>query len=237
MKTIITPDHKVVVLNDGGTWSYAPSSGSVIERWRSLKLRQDLIELFRGVFDRLGVRIVDTGEAFTCVHRGDRIEFVGGVDEKAVDTTVKIYGYQADRLARQIENGVVEEIEWFRVARELFVSGVAAARSVVENPLSSNVVLRRAIGAKNVVHVFLISPDLEQEPNATFTLIHVNRQSLLVPGLHGTPERVFHLVVADALEVQRILRAGLKAAKPTERLKIAKKYVAWRKKVEARARG
>jgi hypothetical protein len=134
--TLITPDRKVVALGDDGRWSYV-SPGPVLERWRSLRLPPDLVARFQGVFDTLGVRIVDTGEALTCSHRGDRIEFTPGIAEGAVSLTVSIYAYQADRLASQIERGMIDDVEWFRVARELFANAAANSR-VVQNPLSSN---------------------------------------------------------------------------------------------------
>ena len=233
MRTVITPDRKAVVLAGDGTWTYASSPGSVLERWKSLTVPPQVVELFRGAFERLGFRIVDTGEAFTCLHRGDRVEFAAGLDPAAVDLTVEIYAYQADRLGAQLAGGDVDELERFRIVREM-LAGASAKFGAVDNPLSSRPSLRRLIRAKNLIHVYLTSPDPAQEPDSTFTIIHVNRRSLLVPGLHGTPERVFRLRVADALELQRVLAQGLKGGGVTKWLKIAKWYVAWRKKVQVR---
>jgi len=80
--------------------------------------------------------------------------------------------------------------------------------------------------------VYLISPDPEQEENATFTLIYVNKGWLVIQGLQGEPERIFRVSVADALELQRHLFAGMKAGSWLEWLKIGRWYVGWRKKVE-----
>jgi hypothetical protein len=103
---------------------------------------------------------------------------------------------------------------------------------VVDNPLSSRPSLRRLIRAKNLIHVYLTSPDPAQEPDSTFSIIHVNRRSLLVPGLHGTPERIFRLTVADAFELQRMLLQGLKGGRATKWLQVATWYVGWRKRVQ-----
>jgi hypothetical protein len=207
VRTIITPDRKAVVLADDGTWKYA-ASGSVLDRWQSLTVPPQVVELLRDAFERLGIRIVDTGEAFTCHHRGDR-------------------------LAAQLAGGDVDDLERFRIVREM-IAGAAAKMGVVDNPLSSKPSLRRIISAKNLIHVYLTSPVPAEEPDSTFTIIHVNRRSLLVPGLHGTPERVFRLGVADALELQRVLVQGLKGGGATKWLKVAKWYVGWRKRVQVR---
>ena len=230
MTIVVTPDRKAIVLNDDGTWTDAPSSPSALERWKSLTLSSNLIERFRGVFDRLGVRIIDKGEEFTCIHRGDRIEFEAGIDETSGDATVVIYGYQAERLAQQIESGPLQPIEEFRIARELLASAGAAGQDV-DNPLSSNPILRLFIRAKDLIHVSLVSPDQNEEPDATYSLVHVSGRSLLIPGLHGRPERVFRLNVEDVLDLHRNLSSAASRGWANW-FKIGNWYLSWRKKVE-----
>ena len=94
VKRIIASDQKVIIRNDDGTWQYATSSGSTLEQWKSLELSTDVIGLFKGLFEKLGVRIIDTGEALTCIQRGDQIEFALGVDEDSVDVSIQVYSYQ-----------------------------------------------------------------------------------------------------------------------------------------------
>ena len=232
MRIITTPDKKAVVLRDDGTWTYATSRGSVLTRWKSLTVPAAFVKMLDGVFERVGVKIIDTDESITCEHRGDRIDITPGIVPGAVDYIVEIYGFQAERLAQQIATGEIDELERFRIAREVFVAG---GTSVGRNPLSSNPSLRRVIRAKNLVHIYLVSPDPTEEPDALFSLIHVNKTSLLVPGHHGTPERVFRLGVSDVLELQQVLGRALKRNRAREWLKIAKWYLDWRKRVEVPA--
>ena len=232
VKRIITSEQKVVNLNEDGTWQYATSSGSTLEKWKSLELPENVTGLFQGLFEKLGVRIIDTGEALTCIQRGDQLEFAMAIDEDSVDFTVQVYGFQVDRLAEHIETGEIDELERFRIAREFFGRSSRGKANVLSNPLISNSILRRLIGGKNLIHMYLISPDPEQEENATFTLIYVNEGWLVIPGLHGEPERVFRVSVADVLELQRRLFAGMKAGSWREWIKIGRWYVGWRKKVE-----
>ncbi len=95
-----TQEGRVVSLRDDGTWEYSDSSSSALEKWSSLELSPEILQLFEGLFDTIGVRILDTGETLTCTHRGDQIDFAAGLDEDKVDFTVEIYSFQVDRLAQ-----------------------------------------------------------------------------------------------------------------------------------------
>jgi hypothetical protein len=232
METIVTLRQRAIALDDGGTWRELSAAAPIVDRWRNLRVPADVVEALRGAFQRLGVRIVDGSETLTCLHRGDRIEFLPGIDAATVDMTVRIYAYQAERLAAQIDRGGLTPLDWFRVARELLVSGADAATRVVQSPLSSHPLLRRLIAAKNLVHVFLASPTPQDEPDATFSLIHVNGRSLLVPGLHGIPDRVFRLTPADALDLQRHISAAARGGGWWTWVTLARWYRAWRRRVE-----
>jgi hypothetical protein len=192
--------------------------------------------LFKSLFHRLGVRIVDTGETLTCTHQGDRITFTPGLDEASVDFTLEIYAFQAQRVAEQAASGSVSELEQFRVARELFASKSTGRLDVRRNPLIRNPLLRRVIHGKSPVHVYLASPDPAVERDARYTLIHIHGLWVVIPGLWGEPRRVFRLSLTDAMDLQRRLLAGMKANSWLEWLRIARWYVGWRRKVEAPSR-
>jgi hypothetical protein len=228
----MTEDHRVVLLRDDGTWKYATAAGSTLERLKTLSVPPAVVETVRGMFSQLGVRVIDTGEAFTCVHRGDSVEFVSGVNERTVDFTVQVHQFQLVRLAEYIRKGTIDEVEQFRIACALFASA-AGSRHIMNNPLMSNGVLRRIIRGKNLMHVTLVSPDPAQEPDASYTIIFINGEQLVLPGLHGTPLRILRVPFADAIALQKNLFAGMKAGTaPSKWIKIAKWYVDWRKRVE-----
>jgi hypothetical protein len=232
MTTAITPDRKVVLLRDDGTWKYATGSGSTLDRLKTLSVPPAVAETVKGMFSQLGVQVIDTGEAFTCVHRGNSVEFVPGVNERTVDFTVQVYQFQLERLAEYIRKGTIDEVEQFRIACALFATA-AGSRHIMRNPLMSNSLLRRMIRGKNLMHVTLVSPDKAQEPDVTYTIIFINGEQVVVPGLHGTPLRILRVPFADAVALQKNLFAGMKAGTaPSKWIKIAKWYVDWRKRVE-----
>jgi hypothetical protein len=121
----------------------------------------------------------------------------------------------------------------FYITRALFATG-AGQRHLLGNPLVSNPVLRKLIRGKNLLHITLISPKPEAERDARFTMAFVADQWLVVHGLHGRPQRVLKVPVADAIELQRLLYTGMVAGAGDigTWMKIARDYVDWRTRVE-----
>jgi hypothetical protein len=235
MTTVITRDGKAVVLHDDGTWKYAAVGGSTVERLKALTVPPAIADTVKGLFTQLGVRVIDTGEAFTCVHRGERVDFVSGLDERTVDFSVQVYQFQLERLAGYIQQGTLADVEQFRIACALFATGTGS-RHIMGNPLMSNGVLRRMIRGKNLMHVTMVSPDPAEERDAAFTILFINGEHVVVPGLHGTPLRVLRVPFADAVDLQKHLFAGMKAGlAPSKWLAIARWYMDWRKRVEVPA--
>ena len=90
---LITRDNRVVNLKDDGTWEYVTSPQSSLDTWQDIEQTPAALELFKGLFDRAGVRVLDTDEAFTCVQTSRGIEFIDGLDEDSVDYTVQTVSY------------------------------------------------------------------------------------------------------------------------------------------------
>ena len=236
MKIIVTPDGEPIGLNDDFTWKSARRTGSMLERWKGLQPSPEVVQMFAGLFDHVTVTIIDTGESIACTHLGDRIEFASAGEDDPGDFALEIYGYQAERLADQISRGTIDALEQFRIARSLIGARQMGPKSLKKNPLISNARLQKVISGKNLIHVYLVSPDTGAEKDARFTWIHVAGEWLVVPGHHGQPQRTFRLSVDDALELQRQLSKAMNAGGITDWLKMAHWYVTWRKRVELPAK-
>ena len=207
-------------------------AGSALARLSLLPIPPAMAATVEGMFSRLGVRVVETGETLTCIHNGTRIEFVAGIDEGAVDFTVRVHLFQIDRLVEHVRRGALSEVEQFRIACAIF-AGAAGSRHVTSNPLMANPVLRKMIRGKNLMHVTLVSPNQTEEPDVAYTIIFINGEQLIVPGHYGKPLRMLRVPFKDAVELQKNLFAGMKAGKdPSKWIRIAKWYLEWRKRVE-----
>lgn len=232
MQIVITPDDKVVILQEDGSWHYYKSEDerTSIEKWQTLMTPPDIIEFFKGIFDKVGVHIIDTGEEFTCIHKGNQIEFENKLERGKVDYIVEIYSYQVDRLANYVSTGELDDIEKFRIARAFMNSKVAGAKSPLKNPLMRNFMFRWYIKGNNLVHMTIISPNPQIEKDAYLTFVYTD-EWVGISGLHGSPKRIFNLTVDDALELQRHLHEGMKTDSWFHWFKTARWYKEWRKKV------
>lgn len=234
MRYLLAGDGTAFALNEDGTWKPARSSGSALEMMRARPVPPAAVAAVRGLFGSLGMKVVETGETLTCTHRGDMVEFAPGIDEESVDIVVPMHLYQIERLAGFFRDGTVSDLEMFWITRALFATG-AGQRHLLGNPLVSNPILRVMIRGKRLLHITLVSPEPGEETDAHFTMVFGAGQWLVVPGHHGTPERVLRVPVSEAIEVQRLLYSGMKAGDLRTWMRIARTYVEWRRRVEVPA--
>ena len=102
-----------------------------METLRTVVSDAQVVEFVAGAFERLGVNVRDTGEAFTCIHKGKRIDFEERIVHGRVDYTVEVESAGLARLGQQVEAGAFDETEKFRVVRTLFAMRAARASWLV----------------------------------------------------------------------------------------------------------
>lgn len=206
---------------------------SSMEAWQSAMQPPAAVAFFRGLFERAGVRVLETGEAFTCIHRGDRIDFDDGLDDEAVDFTVEISSEQAELLLTAIGDGTLDAGEQYRIMSHL---AAPAARGAFRRPAIRNRFLREALfkigRAEMLMHVRLVPPPGEPETPG-YTVMYVDGQTLVVPGFFGKVPHEYRLTVAHALEFQRRLLAARRANRLRNWLSFARWYGKLRREVVA----
>ena len=195
---------------------------SVIDLWRDTTGRDDVAELTRGLFTKLGVRVTDTGEELTVARNEAGLTLAPALDENAVDYVVDITSDQARRLSREAgERGPLDPIEQYRVVSALFTAATAAT---LRKPRLSSPLLRFVTGAESLIHVCLTSPDPAAEPDTCHSLVYAARQWLVIGGLHGRPQRSFRMDVGETLEYHRRVVAVMREETPGKWLDFAKWY-------------
>jgi len=235
MKIAMTSAHQPIGLNDDGSWQYLKPTGSSLQKLKHMDQPDNVVEFFRDLFERLGVEIVDSDEKFTCIHRGDRVDFEAGINQENVDFCISLYSYQIDRFIADVNAGYSEPISRFRLVREFFRIPNRSGKSLINNPILTNPAFRKLIHSKNLLHVYLLSPDKNEEADTTYTLFFVNGSWNLAHGLVGEPERIFHLSAEDTLELNRHIFKATRDMKVSALPELAKWYIGWRERVEVKA--
>jgi hypothetical protein len=205
--------------------------GTALEKWRAVTQDPRVIGFFKGTFERAGVRIADSGEAFTVVHRGDRVDFEPTLNESTTDFTVEIQQHQADRFADAASTGVLDPTAQYRALRALFTP---ATQATLKNPMLANGFMRRLARIESLIHVRLKSPVPDSEPDTAHTLVHARDQWLVIPGLHGRPGRTFELSIEDAIVYQRHVLKALRQNTWIGWLRFGSWYLRWRPTVSHR---
>ena len=231
---LITRDNRVVNLKDDGTWEYVTSPQSSLDTWQDIEQTPVALGFFKDLFNRAGVRVLDTDEAFTCVQTSRGIEFIDGLDEDIVDYTVQIYAYQVERLADYLQTGGIDEIEQYRIVRSLYAPIASAAlKNTAVLRFMNNSLISLLINRKRVVHIELLSSDPGQESHAYFTLLGVSKQWLMLEGHHGTPYRVFRMSHLDVLDMCKRVTTTMRTGGWIGWARLAMWYVGWRNKVQS----
>ena len=200
-----------------------------IEVWRGITQTPEIVQYFGGLFDRISFTVAETGEAFTATHHGDSLTFGDGADP-AADFTVPLRLENIQRLAAQARAGRIDAGESWRIAAVLFTP---LTQATLRNPVMASNWVRRLAGVEDLIHVYLIDPNGEQQ--ATHTLAYAARQWVVLPGLHGVARRTYRLTPDQSLDYQRHVFAAMKRNSLLAWWQFAGWYRRWRQAVSATA--
>ncbi len=182
-----------------------PEPSPSMKAWSHLLEMPDLAKFFDSMFEHLGVRIDETEEAFTVHHHGDKLSISEGLEPEQVDYVVDLTSQNIENMVRHGEDGKIDRAEAFAIVSILFTP---LTRVTLKNRYMSSPLLRRLGRIENLIHVLLLDPD-GGDANC-HTLIHVNGEWIVAPGLHGTPRRIFRIDIDQAVDYQKRVFQAMK---------------------------
>ncbi len=184
------------------------------------------MEFFDGIFDHLGIRVQETGDVFTIHHQGDKFTLTEGVEAGKVDFVVDLKTQNITNMIRHAEDGKIDRKEAFAIVSVMFSP---LTRASLDNPLVRSPLLRRMLRIENLIHVHLLDP--EGGSSNSHTLIHVNKQWIVAPGLWGEPLRTFRIDIDQAVEYQKHVHQAMKQNSLGGWLRFGSWYRNWRQRV------
>ncbi|MDX1653232.1 MAG: hypothetical protein R3277_12110 [Brumimicrobium sp.] len=209
-----------------GVSSATLKAQKTMEEWESLLDKKELADYFSGMFNKLGIVVNETSERFTVIHQGDHFELREGINEEEVDYVVNLgLNNIADMRAHGADD-IIDESESFKIMATLFTPLTQASLQI---PTLSRPFLRKISGVENHIHVHLISPN--KTDTVSHTLIYLNKDWIVIPGVHGDAKRIFHLSASEAIDYQRKVFDAMQKDSMKGWRKFRKWYLNWRKGV------
>lgn len=194
----------------------------MMQAWQNLLNKKELAGYFAGSFERLGIYVDSANEAFTVVHAIDHFTLEEGIDSSKVDYIVNLQPQNVRNMSKHGSDNRIDSLESYRIMSVLFTP---LTQSGLNHPKMTKKNLLRAVNVEEHLHVFLMSPD--KEAYTAHTIVFVNRQWLLIPGIHGNAARTFVMMPKDAVEYQQHLFAAQKSNSNKSWREFAKWYKAW----------
>jgi hypothetical protein len=96
-------------------------------------------------------------------------------------------------------------------------------------PILNNKTLLKIVKVDKHWQEALLDPQGNEDEQVT--IIHVNKQWLVIPGYHGTPQRRLLLTPDQLMDFQRRVLAADASGKVADWVKLARWYVKWREQI------
>lgn len=211
---------------------------TILKKFQEAQQNPAIVDFFSLLFEKAGIRVVDTGEEFSCYHRGTHINFESPLDETSVDYVLDLNIVQVEQILQLVDSREVDEVRQYKILHTLFAFAIDASVNPFHclkaasnsSTLLSNSLLRRLFRMENVIHVYLLSP-IKGDCDVGHTLVFVNKEWSISSGIHGNSGRIFRLTVGDALDFHKSVFDAIKMDSRIGWIKFARWYLTWRRKV------
>jgi hypothetical protein len=171
--------------------------GSAMSVWQNILQTPELVAYFQGIFNHVGIQVIETGEQFTVTHTGTQIIFAPGITP-AVDFVIPITLVNVQNLVSYTRDGQIDPVEAWRIVQVLFTP---MTQATLQTPVLADPLIHKLAGVEATMHVYLLNPGGGEA--ATHTIAFEKGEWHVTPGLHGTPRRIYRLTPEQALEYQR----------------------------------
>ena len=197
-----------------------------LQQLQELAQQPSAVEWFKGLFRRVHMEIRDTGEHFTILHHGDRLEVQEGLQGDNPNFVVPLESQNIRNLTGFFADRDIDAYEQYRIVKFMIRPCLEAN---LKMPILQNGTFRRIVKLDTHWQQALLDPQGNEDEQ--LTVVSVNNQWLIIPGYHGKPQRRLLMKPEQALEFQRrVLDADEKNNLPVW-LEAGRWYRKWRDEV------
>jgi len=200
------------------------------QQLKDLAQKKSAMDWFKGLFTQVHLEITDTGEKFTILHHGDRVEIVSGFHAKKPNFVIPLESENIRRLTMAFADDNISAQEQYRIVKFMLKPCLKAA---LEMPILNNQTLQKIVKVDTHWQEALLDPQGNEDEQVT--VVYVNKQWLVLPGYHGKAQRRLVLTPDQLLDFQRRVLEADASGDVTQWVKLAKWYVKYRKDVTVAA--
>ena len=199
-----------------------------VDLWRAVAQTDELVDLFAGMFDVIGITIEETGEELTVSVGEGRVHIDPGLPDE-YDFLVPLKMENVNNMISHAADGRLDAFETWRIVSVLFTP---LTRETLKNSVMSRGLLRRLARIEDLIHVRLLGP--ADEDVANHTLAYAGGQWLVIEGLHGHAKRTFTMTGEECVAYQKGVFKAMKSKSILGWISFARWYVKWRYSVSSR---
>ena len=196
------------------------------QQLQDLARKKSAVDWFKGLFKQVHLEITDTGEKFTIMHHGDRVEVASGFQAKKPNFVIPLKSENITRLTAAFSDNAIDAQEQYRIVKFMLKPCLQAA---LQMPILNNKSLLNIVKVDKHWQEALLDPQGNEDEQVT--VIHVNKQWLVIPGYHGNPQRRLRLTPEQLIEFQRRVLEADASGKVSDWVKLARWYVKYREEV------
>ena len=197
-------------------------TGSAVDLWRAIDQTDQIVDLFVGLFEVIGITIEETGEKLTVRVTEGQIYIDPGLPDR-YDFLMPLKLENVQNMISHTADGKLDEFAVWRIVAVLFTP---LTRETLKNPVMSKGILRKLARIEDLIHVQLLGPEAEHVAN--HTLVFASEQWLVFEGLHGQARRTFAMTGEDCIAYQKQVFKAIKANDLWGWMKFVRWYVNWR---------
>lgn len=189
---------------------------------------QNIYEFFDGQFTTLGIDVKDTKEKFLVIDSLGKLKLrTTTFFDKNIDFVLSLNKENIFNMVKYAEDGYLNLEEQFKIMRVFFTPFTKV--TLKKSPVLSNNFIRKLSGVENLIHVNLINES--KTLKTSHTLMYINREWLVIEGLHGEPKRIYTMGVKDAVLFQKKIFYAIKKNNFKNWMLYAKWYKKWRQEI------
>jgi hypothetical protein len=196
-----------------------------LDKLQALAQQPAAVRWFKGLFNRVHVRMTDTGEQFTIVHHGDRVKVTEGF-QGAGDFVVPLESQNVRNLSGFFDDEQVDAYEQYRIVKFMLRPCLEAALGL---PILQNEAVRTVLRLDTCWQEAILDPDGNEDEQLTVSC--EKNQWTVTPGYHGKPQRRLVMKPEQVLDYQRRVFEADEKKSLGAWLDLARWYVKWRDQV------